>query len=95
VITGEREAASPGAGPVTVGVAWKIRPGHERASEDWLAGVGRAAAVFEGHQGLTVVRPADGSASEYVDIFRSDGFAHLRAWEESDERQHRLRRPRR
>jgi len=87
VIADERQPASPGADSVTVCVAWKIRPGQERAFEEWLDGVGRAAAAFEGHQGLNVLRPAGAGSSEYVYIFRFDSYAHLRAWEESDERQ--------
>jgi len=87
VIADERPPTPAGADSVTVCVAWKIRPGQEQAFEEWLAGVGQVAAAFAGHQGLNVLRPAETGSSEYVYIFRFDSYAHLQAWEESDERQ--------
>jgi len=84
------EAVAPGSDPssgsVTVCIRWKIKPDCEREFEDWLAGVGQAAAQFPGHQGLNVLRPAGPGSREYVYIFRFDSYPHLRAWEESQER---------
>jgi len=84
-------AAAPGKDPssdsVTVCIRWKIKPDREREFEDWLVGVGRAAAQFPGHQGLTVLRPAGAGSPEYVYIFRFDTYPHLQRWEESPERQ--------
>jgi uncharacterized protein len=74
-------------GSVTVCVRWKVKSGKEREFQDWLSGVGRAAAQFPGHQGLTVLRPSGPGSAEYVYIFRFDTYPHLRRWEESAERQ--------
>ncbi len=77
----------PSSGSVTVCIRWKIKRGKEREFDDWLAGVGRAASQFPGHQGLTVLRPASAGSQEYVYIFRFDTYPHLQCWEESPERQ--------
>jgi len=68
-------------------IRWKIKRGREREFEAWLDGVGRAAAQFPGHQGLTVLRPAGAGSQEYVYIFRFDTYPHLQRWEDSPERQ--------
>jgi antibiotic biosynthesis monooxygenase (ABM) superfamily enzyme len=61
-----------------------VKPGREQDFEAWLAGIGRAASQFEGHQGLNVLRPPGSGAPEYVYIFRFDSYAHLQRWEDSD-----------
>lgn len=70
-------------GPVTVVVSRVIRPGAAGAFEEWLEGVCREASRFDGHQGVTILRPAASSRPEYVLIFRFDTYEHLRAWNES------------
>jgi antibiotic biosynthesis monooxygenase (ABM) superfamily enzyme len=72
-------------GPVTVCVRQHVKRGREREFEAWLAGVGHAAAQFEGHQGLNVLRPSRSASPEYVYIFRFDSYAHLQRWETSPE----------
>ena len=72
---------------VTVCVSVKVKPDSEEAFEQWIGGVGRAAAQFAGHQGLNVLRPDGKDIAEYVYIFRFDTYAHLKQWEESKERE--------
>ncbi|GAC1524246.1 MAG: antibiotic biosynthesis monooxygenase [Chloroflexota bacterium] len=72
-------------GPVTVSITATVKPGRERDFEEWLQGIGGAASAFAGHQGLNVLRPS-GDSHAYVYIFRFDSYAHLKDWEESQER---------
>lgn len=71
---------------VTVAVTRRIRKGKEKEFEEWLAGVSAAAMKFPGHMGISVIRPAQGQAADYVLVFRYDSREHLRQWEESAER---------
>ena len=72
--------------PVTVCVSVKVKRGREQDFASWLEGVGHAASQFEGHQGLTILRPAGPTSPDYVYIFRFDTYAHLKLWEDSDAR---------
>ena len=71
---------------VTVCISVKARHGREKDLEGWLEGVGQVASQFAGHQGLTVLRPSGKASAEFVYIFRFDTYAHLKQWEDSDER---------
>ncbi len=68
---------------VTVVVSRRIRPGFESDFEEWVDGVVAEAAKFEGHEGMTLLSPADTGGDEYVLVFRFDTALHLRAWETS------------
>jgi antibiotic biosynthesis monooxygenase (ABM) superfamily enzyme len=80
-----QRATATDTGPVTVCVRQRVKPGREQDFEAWLVGVGHAAAQFEGHQGLNVLRPSGSASPEYVYIFRLDSYAHLQRWETSAE----------
>jgi antibiotic biosynthesis monooxygenase (ABM) superfamily enzyme len=71
-------------GPVTTTVSRRVRPGHEAAYEQFLAGISGAARAFPGYLGVEVFRPAPGG-DEYRIIYRFDSAAHLRAWQNSAE----------
>jgi uncharacterized protein len=71
--------------PVTVVVTRNIRPGMERAYEDWLHGVASVSTKFRGHLGINIIRPKPGSR-EYTVVFRFDRPSNLRTWVESKER---------
>lgn len=71
---------------VTVCISVKARPGREKDLERWLEGVGQAASQFNGHQGLTVLRPSGTASADYVYIFRFDTYDHLKQWEDSEVR---------
>ena len=73
-------------GSVTVSITQHIRAGKEREFEQWLQGVGAAAASFSGHQGLTVLSPAK-AQRDYTYIFRFDSYAHLQDWERSPKKE--------
>jgi uncharacterized protein len=71
-------------GPVTATVTRRIKPGHESAYEEFLAGITRAANAFPGYLGTEIFRPTGGS-DEYRIVYRFDSSAHLRDWLHSDE----------
>jgi antibiotic biosynthesis monooxygenase (ABM) superfamily enzyme len=72
-------------GPVTTTVTRRVKPGHEAAYEQFLAGISGAARAFPGYLGVEVFRPVPGGDGEYRIIYRFDSAAHLRAWLDSAE----------
>jgi antibiotic biosynthesis monooxygenase (ABM) superfamily enzyme len=72
-------------GPVTTTVTRRVRPGHERFYEQFLAGIIAEAEKFPGHLGVEVFRPQSASSGEYRIVYRFDTQAHLRAWLDSDQ----------
>jgi antibiotic biosynthesis monooxygenase (ABM) superfamily enzyme len=72
-------------GPVTTTVTRRVKPGHEAAYEEFLAGISGAARAFPGYLGVEIFRPAPGGDGEYRIIYRFDTVAHLRAWLDSAE----------
>ena len=71
------------AGPVTTTVTRRVKPGHERAYEQFLEGIIAAAGRCAGYLGVEVFRP-DHPGGEYRIVYRFDDAAHLRAWLDSD-----------
>ena len=82
----EPELRDEAAGPVTATVTRRVKPEHEAAYEEFLAGIGGAARAFPGYPGEEVFRPAGGPGGEYRIVYRFDSPAHLRAWLDSPER---------
>ena len=72
-------------GPVTTTVTRRIKPGHEAAYEQFLAGISDAARAFPGYLGIEVFRPAPGQGGEYRIVYRFDSPTHLRSWLDSPE----------
>ncbi len=64
----------------------EVRPGHEDAYEAWTREVLPIARTFDGHHGVAIVRPPDGSRT-YTIVLHFDTLDHLRGWLESDVRQ--------
>jgi antibiotic biosynthesis monooxygenase (ABM) superfamily enzyme len=81
-------------GSVTVVTSRHVKPGHEAAFEQWLVGIGEAAAHYPGWIGRRVTRPGDHERPEWVVVFKFDSYAHLQAWTESAERRTWLERVR-
>lgn len=71
---------------VTAVISHYVRSGRESGYEEWLQGISQAARKFEGHNGVTILRPQPGSRSEYVIILRFDHYANLCQWMRSPER---------
>lgn len=72
--------------PVTVVNTRLVRPGREAEFEQWLVGIGRAAATFPGYIDRQIIRPQDHEHPEYVVVFRFDRYSSLKRWTESAER---------
>ena len=72
---------------VTAVISHYIRPGRESGYEAWLEGISATARKFEGHEGVTILRPQAGSRKEYVIILRFDKYQNLCQWMRSPERQ--------
>src|SRR5262249_62126626 len=76
----ELEPPADGAGPVTATVTRRVKPGHEAAYEEFLAGINGAARAFPGYLGEEGFRPASGAGGGDRMVYRFDSPAHLRAW---------------
>ena len=72
---------------VTAVISHYIRPGRESGYEAWLQGISQVARQFEGHNGVTILRPQTGARKEYVIILRFDQYHNLCQWMRSPERQ--------
>ena len=80
--------------PVTAVASRRVKPGREREFEEWVAGIFAAANRAPGYLGSEVLRPSDPGDDEYRIVFRFDRASNLRAWEDSEERQHWLEKSR-
>lgn len=74
--------------PVTAVISQLVKQGCEREYEKWLQGISVAAEKFEGHCGVSIIRPQEHAYPEYVVILKFDRYANLKNWLESDVRQH-------
>jgi uncharacterized protein len=82
-MSSEGAAPSPdSSGPVTTTVTRRVKPGHEAAYEEFLAGIIAAASRFPGHLGVEVFRPTR-PGGEYRTVYRFDSAARLRHWLDS------------
>jgi uncharacterized protein len=70
--------------PVTAVLSQLVKPGREQGYEEWLKGISAAAKAFDGHCGVSIIRPQDRARPEYVVILRFDRYSKLKAWMESD-----------
>lgn len=70
---------------VTVVVTRRVKPGREADYEAWLARLLERVKHMPGYLGISVHRPAPGSA-EYSVVYRFDSVESLRAFEDSDAR---------
>jgi uncharacterized protein len=72
---------------VTAVISHLVKPGKEQTYEQWLHDISVAAQQFEGHAGVSLVRPVDASYPEYAIILKFDCYQHLKAWLDSPIRQ--------
>lgn len=84
-MSSDRPDLPDGGGPVTTTVTRQVKPGHEQAYEEILAGLISSAKQFPGHLGVEVFRPGE-PGREYQTVYRFDNAQHLRRWLDSDER---------
>ena len=72
---------------VTAVISHYVRPGRESGYEEWLQGISQTARQFEGHEGVTILRPQPDSTGEYVAILRFNKYKNLCNWMRSTQRQ--------
>ena len=72
---------------VTAVIAHTVKPGRTKEYEQWLHDVSAVAQQFEGHSGVSFVRPQDFTNPEYAIILKFDCYKHLKQWLDSPERQ--------
>ena len=80
--------------PVTAVASRRVKPGREREFEEWVSRIFAAANRAPGYVGSEVLRPSDPGDDEYRIVFRFDHASNLRAWQDSEERQHWLEKSR-
>jgi uncharacterized protein len=71
---------------VTAIISHVVRSGREQGYEEWLRGIMVDAKKFNGHRGVSIIRPSDHTHPEYVAILRFDRYTNLKQWLESDVR---------
>ncbi|MEM7769780.1 MAG: antibiotic biosynthesis monooxygenase [Cyanobacteria bacterium P01_E01_bin.6] len=73
---------------VTAVISHLVKPGRERAYEQWLHDISAVAQTFEGHAGVSFIRPHDSAHPEYAIILKFDCYKNLRHWMNSPVRKH-------
>ncbi len=68
---------------VTAVISHLVKPEHVSAYEKWLRDVSVVAQQFEGHCGVSFVRPQDETYPEYAIILKFDRYQNLKRWMES------------
>lgn len=71
---------------VTAVITHRVRSGREQGYEEWIKGIAAAARQFEGHLGVSILRPQPGSPPDYVIVLQFDRCDRLNAWLTSDTR---------
>jgi uncharacterized protein len=72
---------------VTAVISHLVKPGREQDYEQWLHDISSVAQQFEGHTGVSFIRPHDAAFPEYAIILKFDCYRHLKAWLDSPMRQ--------
>ena len=78
----------------TAVILGRVKPGREPDYEEWLRGISAASKRAAGHRDITVIRPRDPKAPEFVIVLSFDTAPNLEAWLTSEERQAWLERGR-
>ena len=70
-------------GPVTASARIKAKKGRIDEFEEWVDGIIHESLKFEGHMGVSIIRPPDPANPEYIVIIRFDNYQNLAKWENS------------
>jgi uncharacterized protein len=65
---------------VTTIISQKVKHGREEEYENWIRGISHAAQQFEGHNGVTILRPQDCDRPEYFIILQFTSEYYLQQW---------------
>ena len=69
---------------VTAVITHRVRAGRQDGYEEWIKGISAAAREFDGHLGVSILRPQPDSSPDYVIVLQFDTCSHLNAWLKSD-----------
>jgi uncharacterized protein len=72
--------------PVTAVICHLVKPGYEEIYEQWLHDIAAVAKEFDGHAGISYIRPEDHEHPEYVAILKFDRYDNLKKWLDSEVR---------
>jgi uncharacterized protein len=72
---------------VTATISHLVKPGREQEYEQWLHDISGVAQQFDGHCGVSFIRPQDSTHPEYTIVLKFDCYKHLKAWMDSPVRQ--------
>jgi uncharacterized protein len=79
--------------PATSVITRVVKPGREKAFEEWLHGISQEAARFPGHLSATIFRPPAGGR-KYTIVLQFDRDEKLQNWLRSDRRREWIERVR-
>jgi uncharacterized protein len=65
---------------VTTIISQQVKQGTEEEYENWIRGISHAAQQFEGHNGVTILRPQDCDRPEYFIILQFTSEYYLQRW---------------
>ncbi|MFG6096095.1 antibiotic biosynthesis monooxygenase [Leptothoe sp. ISB3NOV94-8A] len=71
---------------VTAVITHRVKVGRQEGYEEWIRGISAAAREFEGHLGVSILRPQPDTPPDYVIVLQFDACSHLTAWLNSDTR---------
>ena len=69
---------------VTAVITHRVKTGRQEGYETWIKGISAAAREFEGHLGVSILRPQPDATPDYVIVLQFDACDHLTAWLRSD-----------
>ena len=69
---------------VTAVITHRVKAGRQAGYEEWIKGISAAARKFEGHLGVSILRPQLDAPPDYVIVLQFDLCDHLTAWLQSD-----------
>ncbi|MGK7910627.1 MAG: antibiotic biosynthesis monooxygenase [Synechococcus sp.] len=72
---------------VTAVITHRVQPDRTSNYEEWIKGISADARQFDGHLGVTILRPQPGASADYVIVLQFDSCSHLTTWLNSDIRQ--------
>lgn len=72
---------------VTAVISHMVKPEKKQEYEQWLRDVSAIAQQFEGHSGVSFVRPQDPDYPEYAILLKFDEYKNLKRWMDSPIRQ--------
>lgn len=65
---------------VTAVITHRVRTGRQEGYEAWIKGISAAAREFEGHLGVSILRPQSETAPDYTIVLQFDSAPHLEGW---------------